>query len=150
MEAKKKTQASGSSFKKQSSLQALSWTGALILLLSSCSAQWHHKQACKKDTAYCATEIRIDTFTVRDTFIYHRVDTTSVIDTITIDTGSVQVKIIREHDIIKTIIKQKPDTTFLTITKQLPPKVIVKYKVPFWVYIICIATSVLLIIRLFR
>lgn len=150
MEAKKETQASGSSFKKQSSLQALSWAGALILLLSSCSAEWHHKQACKKDTAYCATVFVLDTFVVHDTLEYYRVDTTNVIDTITIDTGSIQVRIIREHDIIRTVIKQKPDTTFLTITKQLPPKVIVKYKVPFWVYIICIATSVLLIIRLFR
>ena len=126
------------------------WAGALIFLFSSCSAEWHHKQACKKDTAYCASVIVLDTFVVHDTLKYYRVDTTNVIDTITIDTGSVQVRIIREHDIIKTIIRQKPDTTYLTITKQLPPKVIIKYKIPIWVYLLCLLTSIFLIIRLMR
>ena len=111
-------------------MQKISWTGALVLLLTSCSAEWHHKQACKKDTTYCATEIRIDTFTIRDTFAYYRVDTTKVVDTITIDTGSVQVQIIREFDVIRTTIKQKPDTAFLTVYKKAPPKII--YKQSYW------------------
>ena len=98
----------------------------LIVLLSSCSAEWHYNKACKKDSAYCAGTVRIDTFTVRDTFNYYRIDTTNSIDTITIDTGSVQVQIIREFDVIRTTIKQKPDTTYLTITKTVPPKIIYK------------------------
>jgi hypothetical protein len=72
----------------------------------------------------------IDTFVVRDTFNYHRVDTTNLIDTITIDTGSIRVQIIRNHDVIRTTITQKPDTTFLTITKTIPPKIV--YKENYW------------------
>jgi hypothetical protein len=102
----------------------------ILLLLSSCSAQWHYDKACKKDSVYCGTDVVIDTFVVRDTFNYHRVDTTNLIDTITIDTGSIRVQIIRNHDVIRTTITQKPDTTFLTITKTIPPKIV--YKENYW------------------
>jgi hypothetical protein len=102
----------------------------ILLLLSSCSAQWHYDKACKKDAVYCGTDVVIDTFVVRDTFNYHRVDTTNLIDTITIDTGSIKVQIIRNHDVIRTTITQKPDTTFLTITKTIPPKIV--YKENYW------------------
>lgn len=117
-------------------MQALSWSGALIFLLSSCSAKWHHAQACKKDSSYCATQIKIDTFIIRDTFEYHFVDTTKIVDTITIDTGSIQIRIIRDHDIIRTYIKQKPDTTHLTVYKKVSPKVITKYKYPWWLFLL--------------
>ena len=102
----------------------------ILLLLSSCSAQWHYDKACKKDSVYCGTDVVIDTFVVRDTFNYHSVDTTNLIDTITIDTGSIRVQIIRNHDVIRTTITQKPDTTFLTITKTIPPKIV--YKENYW------------------
>ena len=102
----------------------------LSILLSSCSAEWHYNKACKKDSAYCAQVMAIDTFVIRDTFEYHFVDTTNVIDTIAIDTGRVQVQIIREYDVIRTTIKQKPDTTRLTIYRKVPPKII--YKQTYW------------------
>jgi hypothetical protein len=102
----------------------------LSILLSSCSAQWHYQKACHKDSAYCGTDVLIDTMLVTDTLYYHSVDTTNAIDTITIDTGSIQVQIIREYDVIRTTIKQKPDTTYLTITKTVPPKII--YKHSYW------------------
>ena len=102
----------------------------LSILLSSCSAQWHYQKACDKDSAYCGTDVVIDTMLVTDTLYYHSVDSTNVIDTITIDTGSIQVQIIREYDVIRTTIKQKPDTTYLTITKTVPPKII--YKQTYW------------------
>ena len=101
-----------------------------IILLSSCSAQWHYQKACDKDTAYCGTDVLIDTMLVTDTLYFHRVDTTKTIDTITIDTGSIQVQIIREFDVIRTTIKQKPDTTRLTIFRKVPPKII--YKQTYW------------------
>ena len=123
---------------------------AIVVLFASCSANWHHKQACKKDNAYCNTSIVIDTFTIRDTFIHKQIDTLSYVDTIRIDTGSIRVQIIREHDIIKTTIIQKPDTSYITITKQLPPKVITKYKTPIWVYLLCIIMFMFLIMRLTR
>jgi predicted lipase len=118
----------------------------ILLLLSSCSAQWHYERACQKDTAYCGTDVIIDTFVIRDTFEYHRVDTTNLIDTITIDTGSIQVKIIRNHDVIRTTITQKPDTTRLTIYKKVPPKIIEKFIYPWWLFLL-IPLSLWLILR---
>ena len=121
----------------------------LIIFFSSCSATWHLKRAVKKDPNILLEQVvKIDTFVVRDTFVYHRVDTTNVVDTITIDTGSVQVQIIREHDVIRTFIKQKPDTAYITITKTLPPSVI--YKEPWfkWWYMLIIFAIFVIIIKL--
>jgi len=120
---------------------------AIVVLFASCSANWHHKQACKKDSAYCNTSIVIDTFTIRDTFIHKQVDTLSYLDTIRIDTGSIRVEVIRKHDVFTTTITQKPDTSYITITKQLPPKVITKYKTPIWVYV-CLGIITLLLLKI--
>jgi len=120
---------------------------AIVVLFASCSANWHHKQACKKDSAYCNTSIVIDTFTIRDTFIHKQIDTLSYLDTIRIDTGSVRVEVIRKHDVFTTTITQKPDTSYITITKQLPPKVITKYKTPIWVYV-CLGIITLLLLKI--
>jgi len=120
---------------------------AIVVLFASCSANWHHKQACKKDSAYCNTSIVIDTFTIRDTFIHKQVDTLSYVDTIRIDTGSIRVEVIRKHDVFTTTITQKPDTSYITITKQLPPKVITKYKTPIWVYV-CLGIITLLLLKI--
>ena len=120
---------------------------AIVVLFASCSANWHHKQACKKDSAYCNTSIVIDTFTIRDTFIHKQVDTLSYLDTIRIDTGSVRVEVIRKHDVFTTTITQKPDTSYITITKQLPPKIITKYKTPIWVYV-CLGIITLFLLKI--
>lgn len=120
---------------------------AIVVLFASCSANWHHKQACKKDSDYCNTSIVIDTFTIRDTFIHKQVDTLSYLDTIRIDTGSVRVEVIRKHDVFTTTITQKPDTSYITITKQLPPKIITKYKTPIWVYV-CLGIITLLLLKI--
>ena len=113
-------------------MQKISWAGAIIILLASCSAEWHHEKACKKAPIYCMEWVRLDTVVYRDSFVYNRVDTTELIDTITIDTGSIWVKIVRHHDIIRTYVKQKPDTTRITITKQMPPRIIYRDKVNWW------------------
>ncbi len=118
-----------------------------ILLFTSCSAEYHYNKACKKDSAYCASVVRIDTFTVRDTFIHKQVDTLSYLDTIRIDTGSVRVEVIRKHDVFTTTITQKPDTSYITITKQLPPKIITKYKTPIWVYV-CLGIITLFLLKI--
>jgi hypothetical protein len=113
-------------------MQKVSWAGAIIILLASGSAEWHHEKACKKAPIYCMEWVRLDTIVYRDSFVYHRVDTTELIDTITIDTGAIWVKIVRHNDIIRTFIKQKPDTTKITITKQMPPRIIYRDKANWW------------------
>jgi hypothetical protein len=121
----------------------------LVLLLSGCSAQWHLKKACKKQPSICSDSVvvRVDTFTVRDTFEYHRVDTTKVVDTIIIDTGSIQVRIIRENNIIRTTVKQKPDTTYITTIRTLPPTVIYKENLFKWWYLLIIFAIFVIIIK---
>lgn len=111
-------------------MQKISWAGALIILLTSCSAEWHFEQACKKKPIYCLDNYVYDTIVYRDSFYYHSVDTTKMVDTITVDTGSVYVRIIRDHDIIRTFIKQKPDTIQITKTFSRPPKIV--YKQTWW------------------
>jgi hypothetical protein len=109
----------------------------LAVLLSSCSATWHLNRAVKKDPSILLEQVvKIDTFTVRDTFTYHDTFVTNSVDTITIDTGSVQVRIIREHDVIRTTITQKPDTAYITIEKTLPPRVINKQHWFRWWYLL--------------
>jgi len=121
----------------------------IAILLSSCSAQWHLKKACKKQPDICQEQnIKIDTFVVRDTFSYHDTFITKAIDTITIDTGSVQVRIIREHDVIRTTITQKPDTAFITIEKQLPPRLVYKEHWFQWWYLLIIFAIFVIIIKL--
>jgi hypothetical protein len=121
----------------------------LVLLLSGCSAQWHLKKACKKQPSICSDSVvvRVDTFTVRDAFEYHRVDTTEVVDTIIIDTGSIQVRIIRENNIIRTTVKQKPDTTYITTIRTLPPTVIYKENLFKWWYLLIIFAIFVIIIK---
>lgn len=111
-------------------MQKISWAGALIILLTSCSAEWHFEQACKKKPIYCLDNYVYDTIVYRDSFHYHSVDTTKMVDTITVDTGSVYVRIIRDHDIIRTFIKQKPDTIRITKTFSKPPRIV--YKQTWW------------------
>lgn len=114
-------------------MQKISWTGAYliaVILLTSCSAEWHFEQACKKKLIYCLDNYVYDTIVYRDSFQYHSVDTTKMVDTITVDTGRVYVRIIRDHDIIRTFIKQKPDTIQITKTFSRPPKIV--YKQTWW------------------
>ena len=101
----------------------------ISIFLSSCSAEWHLNQACKKEPLICENEVVVwDTIVIRDTFQIQREYYTKQIDTIVIDSGKVMVKIIREYDKIKTFVKLKPDTIKVTMTKQLPPRVIYKDK----------------------
>lgn len=121
----------------------------LAILLSGCSAQWHLKRACKKQPSICrdSVVVRVDTFTVRDTFSYTRVDTTNVIDTITIDTGSIRVRIILDHSVIRTTITQRPDTTYITVVKTLPPSIIYEESWFRWWYLLIIFAIFVIIIK---
>ena len=122
----------------------------LIVLVTSCSAKWHLKQACKKDVTICQPQVvKWDTMYITDTIEYYEEFYTDVHDTIVIDTGSVLVKIIRDHDIIRTYIKQKPDTVRVSKTITLPPRVSIKEcDYPWWLVIVSIVLFLLLIIKI--
>lgn len=130
-------------------MQKISWAGALIILLTSCSANWHLKQACKKEPSICTPQVlKWDTIYVTDTLEYYEEFYTDVHDTITIDTGSVIVKIIRENNILRTYIKQKGDTVRVTKTITLPPRIIPSDKeYPWWLVIVAGILFILLILK---
>lgn len=120
----------------------------ITILLTSCSAQWHIKQACKKDPAICKpdTITFTDTIKVRDSIYFEKTVITKEIDTILIDTGGIKVKIIRVKDVIKTIITQEPKTIIKTKTITTKPKIVYKEKKMPWWFIFAV---VLLFIALF-
>ena len=122
----------------------------IVLLLSSCSAQWHIKQACKKQPALCAPDTLTitDTIKVNDSLYFEKIVVTKEIDTITIDTGGIRVKIIRDKDIIKTIITQRPKTIIKTKTITTKPRLVYKEQdYPWWLVIVAIVLFILLIIK---
>lgn len=100
----------------------------LMVLFQSCGAEYHLKQACKKKPSLCEQKVKIDTFIVKDSIYFYDTFTTKEIDTITIDTGSVRVKIVRHYNKIKVTVRQKPDTIRITKTITLPPKYIPQEK----------------------
>lgn len=122
----------------------------IIFLLSSCSAQWHIKQACKKEPALCTpdTFTITDTIKVHDSLYFEKTVVTKEIDTITIDTGSIRVKVIRYKDTIKTIITQRPKTIIKTKTITTKPRLVYKEQdYPWWLVIVAIVLFILLIIK---
>ena len=107
-----------------------------ILLLTSCSANWHLKRAIKKDPSLLKSR---DTVLVHDTQIVtqERVLTDSFVttcyDTITLEDSFVYTQVIRKDNVIKIYTKCKSDTVRITtkIPFSLPPTVSYKND-PFW------------------
>ena len=91
----------------------------LILLLSSCSAQWHLKRAVQKDPMI----LKKDTLVVQDTFVVPPVvlkDTVTLKqhDTITITKDRLRVKIVKVNDTL--IIDAKCDSDTIVRTIEVP------------------------------
>lgn len=73
-----------------------------LLLLSSCSANWHLRRAIKKDPSILIK----DTVTVRDTLVSETISTDTLIvskpnDTITIEKDRLRIKILRSFDTLR-------------------------------------------------
>jgi hypothetical protein len=124
-----------------------------ILLLTSCSANWHLKRAIKKDPSLLNSR---DTVLVHDTQIVtqERVLTDSFVttcyDTITLEDSFVYTQVIRKDNVIKIYTKCKSDTVRITtkIPFSLPPTVSYKND-PFWKSLaVGLGTLLLLIIIL--
>jgi hypothetical protein len=99
----------------------MKWLGqlSLILLLSSCSAQWHLKKAVQKDPMI----LKKDTLVVQDTFVVPPVvlkDTVTLRqhDTITITKNRLRVKIVKVNDTL--IIDAKCDSDTIVRTIEVP------------------------------
>ena len=99
----------------------MKWLGqlSLILLLSSCSAQWHLKKAVQKDPMI----LKKDTLVVQDTLVVPPVvlkDTVTLKqhDTITITKDRLRVKIVKVNDTL--IIDAKCDSDTIVRTIEVP------------------------------
>jgi len=107
-----------------------------ILLLTSCSANWHLKRAIKKDPSLLKGG---DTVLVHDTQFVTKermlTDSffTTCYDTIVMEDSFVYTKVIRRDNVIKVYTKCKSDTVRITtkIPFSLPPTVSYKND-PFW------------------
>lgn len=81
----------------------------ILVLFSSCSAQYHLKQALKKDSTIITTKLlkQVDTLIVRESYSITDTFKTRVLDTIIIEDNGVKTIVYRNHDIlrVKTIVK---------------------------------------------
>ena len=96
----------------------------LILLLSSCTAQWHIRQAVSKDPSIFLNNKAI---VLRDTVYTNsiRVDTLAhfISDTITIEKERLRIQIKRIHDTLRVVGECRADTIEVIREVQLPPTI---------------------------
>ena len=93
----------------------------LLFLLTGCSAEWHLKQAIKKNPTMAQISVYgIDTVFVRDSVTITDTFTTKTIDTLTIEKEGVKTIVYRDHDIIKIRTIVKPDTIRIQKTIRVP------------------------------
>jgi hypothetical protein len=102
----------------------------IILMMSGCSAEYHLKQAIKKNPAMAQISVYgIDTVFVRDSVTITDTFTTKTIDTLTIEKDGVKTIVYRNHDVIRVQTIVKADTIRYTKTIQLPPQVQYKERI---------------------
>jgi hypothetical protein len=91
----------------------------LSIFFASCSANWHLKQAVKKNHNIITEKVirQVDTLIIRDSVKVEHTFTTKSIDTIIIDNEHFKSTIYRYHDTIKLVQVLKADT--IRITKKV-------------------------------
>lgn len=131
----------------------LSKISLLVLLLSSCSAQYHLKRAIKKDP----TILEKDTVTVVDTVVTAPVELRDTVtleekDTVVITKERLKLKIVRSFDTIAVEAECESDTIISTI--QVPYEKVVyvqertlKEKLQIWGFYLMIGLFVFLAVR---
>lgn len=105
---------------------------AVVLVFSSCSAEWHLKKACKKNPNICkdSVQIRTDTLWKTDTIKTTDTFTMAVIDTIVIDTNGCKLELTRNGNKFKANMTAKIPTK--TITKTITHRRWVTYTKEKW------------------
>jgi hypothetical protein len=131
----------------------LSKISLLVLLLSSCSAQYHLKRAIKKDP----TILEKDTVTVVDTVVSAPVEVRDTVtlqerDTLVITKERLKLKIVRSFDTIAVEAECESDTIISTIRVPYEKVVYVqertlKEKLQIWGFYLMIGLFVYLAVR---
>ena len=102
----------------------------LLVMLTGCSAEYHLKQAIKKNPAMAQISVYgIDTIFVRDSVAITDTFTTKTIDTLTIEKDGVKTIVYRNHDVIRVQTIVKADTIRYTKTITLPPQIQYKERI---------------------
>jgi len=88
----------------------------MAVLISSCSANYHLKQAIKKNPNIITEKVirQVDTLIIRDSVKIEHTFTTKSVDTIIIDNEHFKSTIYRFHDTIKLVQVLKADTVKIT------------------------------------
>lgn len=99
----------------------------MAVLFSSCSANYHLKQAVRKNPNIITEKIirQVDTLIIRDSVKIEHTYVTKSIDTIVIDNEHFKTTIYRYHDTIKLVQVLKADTVIIT-QKFVVPEVVYK------------------------
>jgi len=125
----------------------------LILCLTSCSANWHLKQAMKKDPTLVKPKIVkvIDTLIVTDSFVHLDTFVAKELDTIVLDNDKSQIVIykIRDRFIVKTKIKS--DT--IRVVKNIEMPSVIEYhekksilnEMLVWLFVACWLIGVIIL-----
>ena len=107
----------------------MKWLAGLItiVLLSSCSAQWHLKRAVKKDP----TLLNTDTIAIVDTVVTPPVTLTDTVitrtqDTVVVQKDKLKVQVVRSYDTIMVDAVCESDT-IVQIVEVPVPSVVMKY-----------------------
>lgn len=121
----------------------------LSIFFASCSANWHLKQAVKKNPNIITEKVirQVDTLIIRDSVKIEHTFTTKSVDTIVIDNEHFKSTIYRYHDTIKLVQILKGDTIKIT-KKVVVPQIDTKqwYEAPdFWVMLFVVIIIVWLI-----
>jgi hypothetical protein len=99
----------------------------MAILFSSCSANYHLKQAIKKNPSIITEKVirQVDTLIIRDSVKTEHTYVTKSIDTLIIDNEHFKTTIYRYHDTIKLVQVLKADTVKIT-QKYVMPQVTYK------------------------
>jgi hypothetical protein len=91
----------------------------LSIFFASCSAQWHLKQAVKKNPNIITEKVirQVDTLIIRDSVVHTDTFVTKSIDTIQIENEHFKTVVYRYHDTIRVVNTLKGDT--IRITKKV-------------------------------
>jgi hypothetical protein len=109
---------------------------SLILLLSSCSANWHIKRAIKKDASILkSTTYLIDTMLVTDSFAFLDTFYAKSIDTFVAESGPCKTTIYKYNERIIVDQQVRRDTIRFKETITLPPQVVYTEKKPKWYWL---------------
>ena len=117
----------------------------LSIFFASCSAQWHLKQAVKKNPNIITEKVirQVDTLIIRDSVKVEHTFTTKSIDTIIIDNEHFKTVVYRYHDTIRVVNTLKGDTIRITQKVVVP---VVEYKPWYEKYLFFLIIGVIILI----